>query len=223
MSILSGSAIRKAVESGDITLDPYVPDNIQPNSIDVRLGHEVRVFSAFVASPTVRVDFRGRESEIKYSNSALLSSGLFADVPRWDTSSHYEYPCLDSKKENPTTLHLMDESGWIIKPGILYLMHCVEAVHTNKYRAEIVGKSSIARLGITIHCTAAHAETGFSGQFTLESHGVHPVKLYPYMFIGQITFETVEGEVEDYKQKGHYVGEAARGAVPSRSYMQFIK
>lgn len=81
--------------------------------------------------------------------------------------------------------------------------------------------SSIARLGVIVHFTAAYGDTGFNGQYTLEVSAMHPVILYPGMAIAQAVFYTCEGEIEDYSLTGHYTGEAAKGAEPSHSYEQF--
>lgn len=42
MSQLSDVGIRKAIEAGDIKMDPFDPSMIQPASIDVRLGERFR-------------------------------------------------------------------------------------------------------------------------------------------------------------------------------------
>lgn len=39
--ILTGSAIKQAVESGDITIDPFTPEAINPNSYNYRLGSDI--------------------------------------------------------------------------------------------------------------------------------------------------------------------------------------
>jgi dCTP deaminase len=44
MSVLSDRALREAIESGVIGIDPYDPDLIQPASIDIRLSNSFRVF-----------------------------------------------------------------------------------------------------------------------------------------------------------------------------------
>jgi len=39
--ILTGSAISQAVESGDITIDPFTPAAVNPNSYNYRLGSDI--------------------------------------------------------------------------------------------------------------------------------------------------------------------------------------
>ncbi|MBO0769261.1 MAG: dCTP deaminase [Solirubrobacterales bacterium] len=44
MSVLSDASIRELVGASRIKLDPWDPDNVQPASVDVRLGNSFRVF-----------------------------------------------------------------------------------------------------------------------------------------------------------------------------------
>lgn len=206
MGILTADEIRKNIDHKVIIVDPYDPKRVQPNSIDVTLGRGVVVYSDF----TYLASYEG-------GGSFAMSRGI---LPREFAPGCERY--LDPKEENPSINVEMDESGWLVKPGIFYLMHVNERAYAPEFVMTITGKSSLARLGLIIHFTAAHAETGFDGQFTLEvSAPNHPVRIYPDMAIGQILFETITGEPEDYQKHGHYTGEAARGAVPSRSWQQF--
>lgn len=207
--MLTAQAIRERVASGEIIVDPYDKDRVQPNSVDVTLGKGVATFREFTYEgwygPHMRPDSSFERSQ------TLKASGQGRD-DLW----------LDPKEKNPVRAYEMDESGWLVKPGILYLMHINEHAFAPKLVMTIAGKSSLARLGLIVHFTAAHGETGFEGQFTLEVSAInHPIRLYPDMAIGQILFQTIEGPPEDYKERGNYVGVAAKGAVPSRSWKQF--
>jgi dCTP deaminase len=46
MAILTKAAILEAVEAGDITIDPFDPAKLNPNSVDVTLGPELLVYDA---------------------------------------------------------------------------------------------------------------------------------------------------------------------------------
>jgi dCTP deaminase len=127
--------------------------------------------------------------------------------------------CLDPKKNNPTTSFKMGPEGYIIRPGVGYLMHTKETVGTNKYVPAIDGKSSIGRLFVMVHVTAGLGDPGFIGQYTLEVLTTYPVRLYPGMRVCQVRFFTVRGEIDLYK--GHYQGDTATGAVASHAYEQF--
>lgn len=126
---------------------------------------------------------------------------------------------LDPKKNNPTTSFKMGPEGYLLRPGVGYLMHTKEIVGTDKYVPAIDGKSSIGRLFVLVHVTAGLGDPGFKGQYTLEVLTTYPIRLYPGMRICQVRFFTVRGEINLYK--GHYKGDTAQGAVASHAYEQF--
>ena len=112
-------------------------------------------------------------------------------------------------------------AGFVIHPGKGYLMHTLERVATRRYVPVLDGKSSIGRLFISIHQTAGYGDPGFDGQYTLEVTTHHfPVRLYAGMRIAQIRFHTMVGELAR-PYAGNYVGEGAKGPVPSRAWRQF--
>lgn len=127
---------------------------------------------------------------------------------------------LDVKIDNVTVPgQIAQHAGLLLRPGTLYLMHTVEVLHTDSFVTVIDGKSSVGRLGITVHLTAGYGDPGFRGQYTLEVSVVHPVRVYPGMLFCQARFHTVQGALEQYD--GNYKGETARGPVASRSWRQF--
>jgi len=65
------------------------------------------------------------------------------------------------------------------------------------YAARVEGKSSFARIGLLIHFTAPTIHAGFSGTITLElmNFGKNPIMLYRRMYVCQLIFEKVCGEV----------------------------
>jgi len=60
--------------------------------------------------------------------------------------------------------------------------------------AILMGKSSLARLGITIHQTGGFIDAGFRGTLTLEIGNINPrpVMLYSGMQIGQLVFHKLD-------------------------------
>ena len=44
MSVLSDRDIRAAIEAGDVRIDPYDADDLQPSSVDLHLDRSFRVF-----------------------------------------------------------------------------------------------------------------------------------------------------------------------------------
>jgi dCTP deaminase len=202
--VLSGHAIREAVERGDIVIDPYDTKQINPASYDVRLGTGVAVYDDWVYP--VREEMRPREDR----DGSLLAPY---------TGSGSRVPILDTKREPQVTRFAIGCEGWVLLPGIGYLMHTAERITTKRYQPVIDGKSSIGRLFINVHATAGYGEAGFDGQYTLEVTVKHPVRVYAGMRFAQMRFHTIHGEVQLYD--GNYKGETSRGAVASRAYKQF--
>ena len=64
----------------------------------------------------------------------------------FDSSKERLLNCLDPKRDNPATSFKMGPEGYVLRPGVGYLMHTREVVGTNKYVPAIDGKSSIGRL-----------------------------------------------------------------------------
>ena len=85
---------------------------------------------------------------------------------------------LDTKKKPSFRVYDIDpECGWVLKPGIGYLMHTLERVSSDFYDPVLDGKSSIGRLFIAVHITAGYGDPGFPGNWTLEVTAQHPVRL----------------------------------------------
>lgn len=106
---------------------------------------------------------------------------------------------LDLKKENNIDYIKINRDGFILQPGKLYLGRTLEYTKTFNYIPMLEGRSSIGRLGITIHITAGFGDVGFCGYWTLEISCVQPVKIYPFIEICQIYYHTVYGDYENYK------------------------
>jgi dCTP deaminase len=206
--ILSDQSIAQAVSRYEIKIDPFDAGQLNPASYDLRLGDKVMVY-ADVAR------------EVPQSLLEHFTPELLKQVQRTDgwNVAPKAVGDLDSKKVLPTTSFSIGPEGWLLRPGILYLMHTREVVAPCSYVACVDGKSSLARLGIVAHLTAGFIDPGFAGQITLEVSVVHPVRVYAGMRFCQVRFHTVVGDCTPYA--GNYVGATATGPVPSRSWKQF--
>lgn len=186
MSILTGKAIHEQIEKGVIGIDPYSRLLLNPNSLDVRLG------------PTLRV-YETRSCPYVSPHS-----------PGW-----YGMPSeLDPRKNCPTREVKIPEDGFALNPGVLYLGHTLEYTDCGPFAPMLEGKSSLARLGVTIHQTGGVGDAHFRGQWVCEIviHGRDPVRVYPGMRFAQLIFHTLEGEITPYT--GRYKDQS--GPVASR-------
>jgi dCTP deaminase len=126
---------------------------------------------------------------------------------------------LDCVIEHQTRDVTIPDTGYLLVPGILYLGSTVEYTETHKHVPYLDGRSSVGRLGISIHATAGRGDVGFCNHWTMEITVAQPVCIYAGMKIGQLTYHTVLGEVErrySSKESTTY-GKLARNPLPQPS------
>lgn len=110
------------------------------------------------------------------------------------------------------------QNPYTIQPGEFILGHTLETITLpDDITARIEGKSTLGRLGLTMHVTAGYIDPGFNGQITLEicNLGPRPVTLYTGMRVCQIVFEDMTTPSENpYNTRGRYMNQ--RGPVASK-------
>lgn len=132
--------------------------------------------------------------------------------------NHSSVSIIDSKEpgviEKITSLTTVkDDDKFILHPGEFALGITKEKIEMpDDLTGRLEGRSSIGRMGIVVHSTAANIECGFRGNIVLElaNIGRIPVALYPGMRICSITFEqlTTPAEVPYFKKKhAQFVGQ----------------
>jgi dCTP deaminase len=156
----------------------------------------------------------------------LGSKVLVYDLNPMRAAGFFSTRVIDVKEEQKTERFYIQEEGFVIRPGIGYLMHTRERVRTDCYVPVIDGKSSLGRLFVSIHQTAGYGDAGFDGQYTLEVSTLYQVRLHAGMRIAQIRFHELSHGVGAastaiVKYAGNYVGKTARGPVASRSWKMF--
>ncbi|MCL2114682.1 MAG: dCTP deaminase [Methanobrevibacter sp.] len=169
MTILSDIYIKKFLKEGKILISPLIdPERqIQPSSVDLRIGNE---FKGFKIIKKPYIDPKDPEN-------------------------------IDSYMES---VHVEEGEAFIIHPNEFTLATTLETVKVpDNLVARVEGRSSMGRLGITMHVTAGFIDPGFEGKITLEisNIGKMPVALYPGQRACQIVFETMTSPAE--KPYGH--------------------
>ncbi|MEZ4500446.1 MAG: dCTP deaminase [Thermomicrobiales bacterium] len=111
------------------------------------------------------------------------------------------------------TIEVAEDEPFIMQPGDFALASTIECLELpDDLLGRLEGRSSIARLGITVHSTAAVFEPGWIGTATMElsNLGRMAVALYPGMRICAFSFETVSSPVRTpyrQKQNNKYAGQ----------------
>lgn len=175
--MLGGLEIARLVRMGDIVIDPFDPEQLNPNSYNVRLADDLLTYCGSLMDEQYR---------------------------------------LDPRRENPTERLVIPPAGYCLQPGLLYLGSTVERTYSPKHVPRIDGRSSVGRLGISVHVTAGFGDVGFNGTWTLEITCVEPVVVYPGMRIAQVSFSPVIGDFVPYR--GKYQGQI--GATASRMHAE---
>lgn len=115
---------------------------------------------------------------------------------------------LDASFIEGDGLHITHDQDAVIdlKPGEFLLGSTAERVTLPAgLAAQVQGKSSFARLGLLVHCTAGWIDPGFDGKITLEfvNLGPNPIQLRIGRPIAQILFmETLTPSKSPYGSKG---------------------
>lgn len=214
--VLSDRAIVAAMERGDIRIEPFDAAQLGGNSYDVRLARVLRVHATASTA------------------HAVVSSGLdddpsigveLVDLARsvWGLGSvHSDWTAELSMAEEPRTIDVrIPDEGILLVPGVLYLASTVEYTETLRHVPYLDGRSSVGRLGISIHVTAGRGDVGFCNHWTMEVWVVQPVRVFADVRIGQLTYHTVAGRVDRrYSTKPDTTyGKLTRDSMPQPSRM----
>lgn len=118
---------------------------------------------------------------------------------------------------------VLDDRGYVLLPGQFYLACTNEIAGSDHYVPYIDGKSSVGRLGICVHVTAGRGDVGFKSRWTLEITAAVPVRIYPNVPIGQVTFHSVQGEKRLYTGKYVQPRDQDTGPVVSQYHRNFVE
>jgi len=116
----------------------------------------------------------------------------------------YTDEVLDMAKPNDYTIIQIPKEGYVLQPGKLYLGRTMERTETRKHVPMIEGRSSVGRLGVSIHETAGFGDIGFEGYWTLEISCIQPTRIYAGVDICQIYYHTVKGKKAMKYSSGKY-------------------
>ena len=168
--VLSDREIWMEVGTGRLSFTPELDlDQVSPSSVDLRLSN---VFTTFPPLP-------GVDTEI---NTPAVAN-VEAVIARYGE-----------------TQTLADGEYLLLRPGDFVLSYTLEYIQLPNYlAARVEGRSTLARLGLSIHQTAPTVHATFEGQLRLEiSHnGPFPCRLYPRQKVCQLVIERLGSPAQD--------------------------
>jgi dCTP deaminase len=161
--------IIKSLDEGHISITPR-PDNakISGVSVDLRLGHQFRVFSSHTIP---YIDLSGTKESVNKAVEKVMGDEIYVS----DEETFVLHPGELALGITLESIALPDDLvGWLD------------------------GRSSLARLGLMVHVTAHRIDPGWDGNIVLEffNSGKLPLALRPGMGIGAMSFETLSGPAE---------------------------
>ncbi len=125
------------------------------------------------------------------------------------------------KKVFPKTreVKLTDKEVFVLHPGVSILGYSRDFFGSDHYLIEVNGKSSLARIGLLVHNSAALINPGHFLNVALELCNLNnvPIVLHPGMPIAQLTFARLSSEPrQNYRVTGRYSTDNLKGYVPAK-------
>lgn len=183
--ILTGKKIIKEVEKGEIAISPFLKENVQPNSVNVRIFPGLYCLS---------------------HNDAPL------DPKKGDSATYTKVPCSKEEREFswlllPGKLYLgstvestVSEKYVPMLSGVSSLARLGVSIHQTAGFGDIgwgfPDYRRDAKPDLTKNCTYP--------TWTLEITVLYPTIIRPYQRIGQVYFIKPKGELTNYEGRYHY-------------------
>jgi dCTP deaminase len=173
--ILSDKSIQQAIASGVIDITP-VPTELRYTSsaVDLTLGSRFQGWNAEI------LNVQGTKVELNLAIQSYqkTAKAYLRSFPT-ETDGSFLFPPYSQQPmvllaQTQETVHLKRDSG---------------------LAARVEGRSSLARIGLTVHLTAPTIHCGFQGPITLEliNHSFFYLRMVPGSVICQLIIERVDG------------------------------
>jgi dCTP deaminase len=107
-------------------------------------------------------------------------------------------------------------TGYVLEPNTMYLANTFEVIGSAKYAMSLIGRSSMGRYGLFLQVSANLGHTTSKHRWTLEIVASLPIRLYPGMVIGQVSFWENYSDVDPYKGKYGFINH------PQESFVQIV-
>lgn len=133
---------------------------------------------------------------------------------------------LDMDKPNPVRRIDIPVDGYVLVPGEFYIGATNETATSKKYVPLLEGRSSVARLGITVHAASGYGDLWWGYDYndveqfptwTLELYVIKPVRIYANRRVCQAIFAAPQGDPEDPRNR--YPGKYSTQKLPQPSLM----
>lgn len=110
----------------------------------------------------------------------------------------YVNDTLDMKLPQDLNRFCIPPEGLVLEPGKLFLGRTIEFTQTRGFVPMLEGRSSVGRLGLSVHITAGFGDVGFRGYWTLEIFALKPIRVYAGVEICQIFYHEISKPYDEY-------------------------
>lgn len=137
-------------------------------------------------------------------------------------NDQHSSPFIDPvKKIYPKTheLRLKNNEVFVLHPGVSILGYSKDYFGSDDFLIEVNGKSSLARIGLLVHNSAALINPGHFLNVALELCNLNnvPIVLHPGMPIAQLTFAKLSSPPEkNYRTTGRYSKDNIKSFIPKK-------
>ncbi|MDT0266102.1 dCTP deaminase [Streptomyces sp. DSM 44915] len=136
------------------------------------------------------------------------------DLTLGESLLRYRDDVIDPRVEPEVTEITIPPDGLVLDAMSFSLGASREIVGSTEFVPMVHAKSSTARAGLFVHVTADLIDIGSVGTVTFQLFATLPLRVFPGMRIGQMTFWKPQGEIELYS--GKYQG--SKGPRKSEIY-----
>ena len=190
--ILLKDEIIEGIYSNIIVMEPFNVSMVGPNSCDLHIGDTIITYN---------------RNKV-YMNPHCYRTMEYMREHNIALPQEYKDSIIDLKNAltYETTMIKIPESGYLLLPDQVYLINTKERFGSNKFVPIVTGRSSIGRLGISVHQEAGFGDLGYIGTWTLQLSVTYPTKIYPNLRLAQVYFITAFGHPDkENLYKGKYL------------------
>ena len=178
MSILTKNEIIRAVNHGEIEIEPFDVANVQPNSYDVHLGDKMMIvapncFINGLAVYDLKLEPKFQSIEMgKYGEFCLMANQLYLGVTKERTFTPKHVPYIDGKSSIGrcgVSIHVTAGRGDVGFNGY-WTLEIICAMNTILYAGQPIGQ-------ITFHEVSGEVES-YNGNYQKQMAEPVPSKIY---------------------------------------------
>ena len=166
MAVLSDQEIWELLDSGQLIIDPRPESEaVSPSAVDLTLANDFTVPKA-QGAPAARIVIDTR-----------VSAEVMQAIPQFSEEVLVE-----------------EGQPFVLKPNMFVLAWTRERIQLpNFLSARVEGRSTLARLGLSVHQSAPTVHATFRGRLQLEMTNAGPftLELYPSQRVCQLILETM--------------------------------